>query len=152
MRSLFWRIFASFWLVFAVLVGLTLLLGKALNQDTWVLNHHPAIDGLAERWGRSVLHCPYCHGYELQEGRIGVVGCSDDGGAGQALLLCDWGNVTLFCSDAARIDPAQKARLDATFWFRPKPARARPSPLVSRLRPKCWMAMTSCCLQTNPLP
>ena len=50
MRSLFWRIFASFWLVFAVLVGLTLLLGKALNQDTWVLNHHPAIDGLAERW------------------------------------------------------------------------------------------------------
>lgn len=73
----------------------------------------PAIDGLAERWGRSVLHCPYCHGYELQEGRIGVVGCSDDGGAGQALLLCDWGNVTLFCSDAARIDPAQKARLDA---------------------------------------
>ncbi len=73
----------------------------------------PAIDGLAERWGRSVLHCPYCHGYELQEGRIGVVGCSDDGGAGQALLLCDWGNVTLFCRDAARIDPAQKARLDA---------------------------------------
>lgn len=50
MRSLFWRIFASFWLVFAVLVGLSLLLGKALNQDTWVLNHHPAIDGLAERW------------------------------------------------------------------------------------------------------
>jgi len=49
-RSLFWRIFASFWLVFAVLVGLSLLLGKALNQDTWVLNHHPAIDGLAERW------------------------------------------------------------------------------------------------------
>ena len=50
MRSLFWRIFASFWLVFAVLVGLSLLLGKALNQDSWVLNHHPAIDGLAERW------------------------------------------------------------------------------------------------------
>ncbi len=50
MRSLFWRIFASFWLVFAVLVGLSLLLGKVLNQDFWVLNQHPAIDGLAARW------------------------------------------------------------------------------------------------------
>ncbi|MEG2802658.1 NAD(P)/FAD-dependent oxidoreductase [Stenotrophomonas sp.] len=72
----------------------------------------PPIDGLAERWGRQVLHCPYCHGYELQQGTLGVVGCSDDGGADQALLLCDWGSVILFCHDAARIDPAQKARLD----------------------------------------
>ena len=52
MRSLFWRIFASFWLAFAAVVGLTLLLGQALNQDTWVLNHHPAIENLAEGWAQ----------------------------------------------------------------------------------------------------
>ena len=74
----------------------------------------PDIDRIGERWGRSVFHCPYCHGYEVFEGRIGVIGCAKDGGAAQALLLCDWGNITLFCSEAsARIDHAQRARLDA---------------------------------------
>jgi signal transduction histidine kinase len=50
MRSLFWRIFASFWLAVALVAGLSLLLGRALNQDGWVLAHHPALEGLAERW------------------------------------------------------------------------------------------------------
>lgn len=91
--------------------------GTTVTADRLVLAHGvtdtlPDIDGLAERWGRSVLHCPYCHGYELYEGRIGVIGCTDDGGAGQALLLRDWGPVTLFCSSPARIDAAQRQRLD----------------------------------------
>jgi len=74
----------------------------------------PDIDGIGERWGRSVFHCPYCHGYEVFEGRIGVIGCAKDGGAAQALLLCDWGRITLFCSQAsARIDAEQHARLEA---------------------------------------
>jgi len=74
----------------------------------------PDIQGIGERWGRSVFHCPYCHGYEVFEGRIGVIGCAKDGGAAQALLLCDWGNITLFCSEAsAKIDAAQRARLEA---------------------------------------
>ncbi len=73
----------------------------------------PDIDGIGERWGRSVFHCPYCHGYEVFEGRIGVIGCAKDGGAAQALLLCDWGRITLFCSEAsARIDAEQHARLE----------------------------------------
>lgn len=50
MRSLFWRIFASFWLAIALVAGLSLLLGRALNQDTWVLNHHPALKNFAEDW------------------------------------------------------------------------------------------------------
>lgn len=50
MRSLFWRIFASFWLATALVAGLSMLLGRALNQDAWILSQHPAIDGLAETW------------------------------------------------------------------------------------------------------
>ncbi|MET1078456.1 MAG: HAMP domain-containing sensor histidine kinase [Pseudomonas sp.] len=50
MRSLFWRIFASFWLAIALVAGLFLLLGRALNQDAWIINHHPALDQLAQRW------------------------------------------------------------------------------------------------------
>lgn len=50
MRSLFWRIFASFWLAVALVAGLSLLLGRMLNQDAWILSRHPAVDGLAEGW------------------------------------------------------------------------------------------------------
>jgi len=51
-RSLFWRIFASFWLAVALVAGLSLLLGRALNQDAWILNHHPGLDNLAQRWSQ----------------------------------------------------------------------------------------------------
>jgi thioredoxin reductase len=33
----------------------------------------PAVPGLAQRWGRDVLHCPFCHGYEVRGQRIGVL-------------------------------------------------------------------------------
>jgi signal transduction histidine kinase len=50
MRSLFWRIFASFWLAVALVAGLSMLLGRALDQDAWVLDRHPALTDLAELW------------------------------------------------------------------------------------------------------
>ncbi|HSC85209.1 MAG TPA: HAMP domain-containing sensor histidine kinase, partial [Pseudomonas sp.] len=50
MRSLFWRIFASFWLAFALVAGLSMLLGRALNQDTWIIGHHPAVKNLPQQW------------------------------------------------------------------------------------------------------
>ncbi|CAN7338703.1 HAMP domain-containing sensor histidine kinase [Aquipseudomonas alcaligenes] len=48
MRSLFWRILAAFWLALALVAGLAMLLGRALNQDAWILSRHPALQGLAE--------------------------------------------------------------------------------------------------------
>lgn len=36
----------------------------------------PDVAGLAERWGRDVLHCPFCHGYEVRDQRIGVLATS----------------------------------------------------------------------------
>jgi thioredoxin reductase len=47
--------------------------GRRLLFATGVSDQLPDIDGLKERWGRSVFHCPYCHGYELNRGRIGVI-------------------------------------------------------------------------------
>lgn len=52
MRSLFWRILASFWLALALVAGLSMLLGRVLNQDAWILSQHPALNGLAETWTR----------------------------------------------------------------------------------------------------
>ena len=50
MRSLFWRILASFWLAIALVAGLSILLGHMLNQDTWILSRHPGLHNLAQQW------------------------------------------------------------------------------------------------------
>ncbi|HYQ37321.1 MAG TPA: HAMP domain-containing sensor histidine kinase [Pseudomonas sp.] len=50
MRSLFWRIFAMFWLAIALVAGLSLLLGQALNQDRWILARHPGVRSVAAEW------------------------------------------------------------------------------------------------------
>ncbi|SDS89820.1 HAMP domain-containing histidine kinase [Pseudomonas fuscovaginae UPB0736] len=50
MRSLFWRILASFWLAIALVAGLSILLGHMLNQDAWILSRHPGLTTLAEDW------------------------------------------------------------------------------------------------------
>lgn len=52
MRSLFWRILATFWLAIALVAGLAMLLGHALNQDSWIVNRHPGVKDLAEVWTR----------------------------------------------------------------------------------------------------
>jgi len=51
-RSLFWRIFASFWLAIVLVAGLSMLLGRVLNQDAWILSQHPALQGVPENWVR----------------------------------------------------------------------------------------------------
>ncbi len=50
MRSLFWRILASFWLAIALVAGLSILMGHMLNQDAWILSRHPGLNTLPEEW------------------------------------------------------------------------------------------------------
>lgn len=38
----------------------------------------PEIEGLAELWAKDVLHCPYCHGYEVRDRPLGVIGSTPD--------------------------------------------------------------------------
>ena len=52
MRSLFWRILASFWLAIALVAGLSILLGHMLNQDNWILSRHPGLNTLASGWAQ----------------------------------------------------------------------------------------------------
>ena len=70
----------------------------------------PELPGLAERWGRSVLHCPYCHGFEYAGGRLGVLHASPMS-AHQALLIAEWGPTTLYLNGAAPPDEEAQARL-----------------------------------------
>ncbi|MFV0452972.1 MAG: NAD(P)/FAD-dependent oxidoreductase [Propioniciclava sp.] len=55
--------------------------GEAVRTRTLVLatgltDELPPIPGLAEQWGVGVLHCPYCHGWELRDQRLGVLATS----------------------------------------------------------------------------
>ncbi|OLP62765.1 thioredoxin reductase [Xaviernesmea oryzae] len=66
----------------------------------------PDIDGLKERWGKSVFHCPYCHGYELHQGKIGVIAGSPLS-MHHALMLPDWGPTSLLLNQAFEPDTDQ---------------------------------------------
>jgi thioredoxin reductase len=65
----------------------------------------PGIPGLSERWGKSIFHCPYCHGYELDRGRIGVI-ATGPMSIHQAQLLPEWGETTFFLNGTFEPDPA----------------------------------------------
>lgn len=58
----------------------------------------PEISGLAERWGKTIFHCPYCHGYELNQGKIGIIASSEHS-AHMAMMLPDWGKTTIFINE-----------------------------------------------------
>jgi thioredoxin reductase len=85
--------------------------GSRLILATGVIDDLPDIPGLAERWGRSVFHCPYCHGYELGGGEVGVLAVSPLS-LHQALMLPDWGRTTLFLNGAFEPDAEQTAELE----------------------------------------
>ena len=46
---------------------------RRLLVATGLVDELPDLPGLAKRWGRDVLHCPYCHGWEVRDRRIGVL-------------------------------------------------------------------------------
>lgn len=48
--------------------------GRRLLVTSGLVDQLPDVPGLAERWGSTVLHCPYCHGYEARGKAIGVIG------------------------------------------------------------------------------
>jgi thioredoxin reductase len=79
---------------------------------TGVRDELPPIAGLHERWGSTVLHCPYCHGYEVQGRPLGVL-ATVPGSLHQALLLPDWGPTTLFAQGVIVLDETTRAALQA---------------------------------------
>lgn len=100
----------------SVIEGAKLLLAFGISDIL------PDVHGLAERWGKSVLHCPYCHGYEIGGGRIGVMYLTPSS-LQQAELVAEWGATTLFLNGAA-IDDADREALQS------RQIQIEPSPIV----------------------
>jgi thioredoxin reductase len=85
--------------------------GRRVVLATGIVDELPSTPGLRERWGATVLHCPYCHGYEVADARLGVL-ATGEMAAHQALLLPDWSaQVTLFTNDAFEPTAEQSAAL-----------------------------------------
>lgn len=73
--------------------------GRRLLVTTGLTDELPPIDGLREQWGKGIVHCPYCHGWEIRGQSIGVLGTGPLS-VHQALLFRQWsGDITLFLND-----------------------------------------------------
>lgn len=68
---------------------------RRLLLATGLTDELPDIPGVAERWGKEVLHCPFCHGWEVRGDTVGIIGSSF--GVHQALMWRQWSDrVVLF--------------------------------------------------------
>lgn len=76
---------------------------RRLVLATGIRDRLPALPGIENRWGRSVFHCPYCHGYELDGGPIGLLAASPLA-FHLGPMLPDWGPTTLFLQEG--IEPS----------------------------------------------
>lgn len=84
--------------------------GHRLLLAVGVSDALPDVPGLAERWGRHVFHCPYCHGYELDRGRVGVIATAH-ASQHQAQLLTEWGETTFFLNGACELTDEERRHL-----------------------------------------
>jgi thioredoxin reductase len=91
----------------------TRLRARKLLLATGVVDELPPVPGLAELYGRSVHHCPYCDGWEWRDQPIAIWGRGDEG-AGLALGLTVWSRDLVLCTDGpAELSGLMRERLDA---------------------------------------
>jgi thioredoxin reductase (NADPH) len=87
--------------------------GRRLLVTTGLTDVLPDVGGLAERWGRDVLHCPYCHGWEVRDQAIGILATTGMA-TFQALLFRQLSDdVTLFLHTAPEPTDEQWEQLAA---------------------------------------
>jgi thioredoxin reductase len=100
--------------------GFTVLLDDArtvrarrLLITTGLVDELPEVPGVAERWGRDVIHCPYCHGWEWRDEPLAVLGTGPTA-AQQAQLFRQWSDdVVLAQHTAPDPDDEEQERLAA---------------------------------------
>ncbi|MDX6224942.1 MAG: hypothetical protein QOE64_1318 [Frankiales bacterium] len=70
----------------------------------------PDIPGVAERWGRDLLHCPYCHGYEVRDLPLAVLGGTPEA-VQHAQLIRQWSDDVLLFSHTDRLTEESRDQL-----------------------------------------
>ena len=94
----------------------TTLETRSVLVTTGLRDEVPDIPGVRERWGRDLLHCPYCHGYEVRDQPVGVL-AGDPGTTAESLahahLIRQWSDDVVFFTNAATLTAAQREQLVA---------------------------------------
>ncbi len=89
------------------------LAARGAVLTTGVVDDLPGVPGLREQWGRGVIHCPYCHGFEVAGRRLGVLATSP-ASLHQIELVRQWSDdVTAFTAGLGEIDDTVAARITA---------------------------------------
>jgi len=84
---------------------------KKILFTTGIKDIMPDIPGFAHCWGISVIHCPYCHGYEVYGQKLAVFGNGDEGFE-YAKLITNWSkDITLFTNGASTLSAEQQQQL-----------------------------------------
>lgn len=87
--------------------------GRRLVIATGLVDDLPDLPGVRENWGRDVVHCPYCHGWEVRDTAIGVLALHPRA-VHQALLFRQWSDdVVLFTNDVLTPDADEAEQLAA---------------------------------------
>lgn len=97
--------------------GIVLVDGRGVSArrlvvTTGLRDDLPNIPGVAERWGRDVLHCPYCHGYEVRDEPVGVLAGAPVT-TQQVQLIRQWTSDIAFFVPAGSLATDQREQLDA---------------------------------------
>lgn len=86
------------------------LTGRRLIVATGMRDELPDIPGAAQRWGRDLLHCPYCHGYEVRGQALGVLGGSSRA-IHQAQLVRQLSDDVVYFADGGALSADQRDHL-----------------------------------------
>jgi thioredoxin reductase len=85
---------------------------RRLLVTSGLVDELPDVPGVRERWGHQVLHCPYCHGWEVRDERIGVL-ATGPAAVHQALLFSQLSRQVVLLAHTAMPGPEDLAKLDA---------------------------------------
>ncbi|WP_082345655.1 NAD(P)/FAD-dependent oxidoreductase [Kitasatospora sp. MY 5-36] len=94
------------------LAGGPVLHARRVVVATGLRDGLPELPGLVERWGQDVLHCPYCHGWEVRDRPLGVLG-TGPGAVNQALLLRQWSADVVLLAHTLALTDDERERLAA---------------------------------------
>ena len=94
------------------LAGGNALTARRVLLTTGCRDELPDIAGVRERWGRDLLHCPYCHGWEVRDQPLGVLG-TNAGSVQHALLIRQWSADVAFFVHTLDLDAPDLDRLGA---------------------------------------
>jgi thioredoxin reductase len=92
--------------------GGAVLRARRILVTTGVLDELPDIPGVRERWGRDLLHCPYCHGWEVRDQPLGVLG-TQPGAVQHAQLVRQWSDDVVFFAHSYDLTSAERLQLEA---------------------------------------